>query len=232
MGVITVATNEMLARSTPALETILRDSMLRDTATVLDRRFLSSQAAAPGLPAGIFNALNAAAPIAASATGIPADDAIADLNALQGAFFTSNVPQQSPIWVIHPLKRLALASMRTAVGVWIFRDELAAGTLAGYPVLDTTVFDYGLNNGGASNTDAVGLIDSALLVKGTGMSPAIALSGDATIHMETVPGADISVATPSRSMYQTDSTALRLTYEAEWRTRHTLAVQHIINVGW
>ncbi len=233
LGVITVATREVLARSTPALETLLRDSMLRDTAIVLDRRFLSSQAAGSGAPAGLFHSTNADAALTASNTSNAADDAIADLKGLLQAMFTANVPMNNLVWLMHSSKKLELMNLRSATGAFYFRDELIGGTLYGYPVLDSSVFDFGVNNGGASNIRTVALVDASMLVRANGVAPTIMLSQEATLHMDDAPNADLAVPTSGvRSLYQTDSTALRLTWETTWRTRHTAAVQRVDNINW
>jgi HK97 family phage major capsid protein len=233
IGVITVATREVLARSTPALETLLRDMMLRDTAIVLDRRFLSNLVAGGNAPAGLFHATNAAAPIAASNTANAADDAIADIKAMMQAMYTANVPLSTPVWLMHPSKKLDLMALRSATGVFYFRDELVGGTLQGFPVLDSSVFDFGVNNGGGSNIRTVALVDASLLARANGISPTISLSQDATLHMDDAPNADILVpAAGGRSLFQTDSSALRLTWETTWRTRHTVSVQYVSGVNW
>ena len=235
MGVITVATRELFARSNPSVETILRNMMLNDTAVVQDRRFLSSLAAGSGAPSGLFHTDNAVAAIAASNTANVGDDAVADMEALLGAIFAANIPVGQLVWLMHSSKKLRLSNMRTAVGEFIFRDELAGGTLGGYPVIDSTVFDFGLNNGGASNIKTIALVDTSMLMKGFGIAPTVKLSEEATLHMDDAPSGNLGGAadpTPVRSMYQTDSIALRLMWENTWRTRMTAAVQHIDNVNW
>jgi HK97 family phage major capsid protein len=235
LGVITVATREVLARSTPALETILRDSMLRDTAITLDRKFLSNVAAGSGAPSGLFHTDNAPAAITASNTSNAADDAIADLTAMQTAMFTANVPMNNLVWLMHSSKKLALMALRAATGTFYFRDELINGQLFGAPVLDSAVFDFGVNNGGATNIKTVALVDASLLVKGEGLAPTIRMSEEATLHMETAPSADLGGAgdpTPVRSLFQTDCVALRLLWETTWRMRHTVGVQYVSDVNW
>lgn len=235
MGVITVATRELFTRSNPSAETILRNMMLNDTAIVQDRRFLSSLAAGSGAPSGLFHTDNAVAAIAASNLSNAGDDAVADIEALMGAMMTANVPLGQLVWLMHSSKRLRLASMRTAVGEFIFRDELAAGMLGGYPIIDSTVFDFGVNNGSSTNIKTIALVDTSMLMKGFGLAPTVKLSEDATLHMSDAAVADLGGSgdpTPVRSMYQTDSIALRLMWENTWRTRLTAAVQHIDNINW
>ena len=123
--------------------------------------------------------------------------------------------------------------MRMATGVFIFREEIATGQLAGIPIIDSAVFDYGINNGGATNTDTVALLDASLLVKGEGIAPTIRMSEEATLHMSDTPADDLGgAATPVRSLFQTDCAALRLLWETTWRMRHTVGVQWIAGVNW
>lgn len=237
LGVITVATREILSRSTPALETILRDSMLRDTAIVLDRRFISSLAAGTpvGAPSGLLHTDNAPAAIAASNTSNAADDAIADLSNMMGAMFSASAPMSNLVWLMHPSKKIALMNLRSATGAFYFRDELNGGSIYGYPVIDSTLIDQGTNEGGAANIKTVILLDASLLIKGNGLAPTISLSNEATIHMSDAPSADLGGGTdptPVRSLYQTDSSALRLLWETTWRMRHTVGVQYVANVNW
>jgi HK97 family phage major capsid protein len=233
LGVITVATKEILARSSPALEQILRDSMLRDTAITLDRRFLCATAAGSGAPSGLFHTDNAPAAITASNLSNAADDAIADIKAMQQAMYSANVPGANLVWLMHPSKKLDLMNLRAATGSFYFRDELKGGTLDGIPVMDSSVFDKGVNDGSTTNIRTVALVDASLLVKGQGIAPTLALSSEATLHMDDAPNADILVpSSGGRSLFQTDSVGLRLTWETTWRMRHTVGVQYINNVNW
>lgn len=233
LGVITVATAEVLSRSTPALETILRDSMLRDTGTVLDRKFLSDAAAAGAAPAGLFHTSNAAAPIAPSATGTAVDDAIADITNIMNAHFAANSPLTNAVWMMHPQTKMKLMNLRNAVGAFYYRDEIRNGTLMGYPIMTSTLMDVTGNGGGSSAINDLALIDASMLSKANGMSPTISMSDTASVHMESAPNSDIGgAATPVRSLWQTDSVGLRLTYEVDYKMRHTASVQWVNAITW
>jgi len=233
LGVITVATNEVLARSTPALETILRDSMLRDTATVLDRKFISNAAAVAGIaPAGLFHASKSAAPLTPSATGTAVDDCLNDLTALMNAHFNANSPLTAGYWLMHPSTLVKIMNLRNAVGAFYFRDEINAGKLLTYPYITSTVVDISGNGGGASAKNDIALIDTSMLVKGQGMAPNISMSDSASVHMESAPVEDVSVGTPVRSLWQTQSVGLRLSYEVDYNMRHLQSVQWIDAIAW
>jgi len=233
MGVITVATAEILQRSTPSLETILRDSMLRDTGTVLDRQFLSTKLAAGAARSGLFSTDNAPAALAASATGSAVDDAIADISNIMNAHFSALSPLANGVWLMHPQTKMKLMNLRNAVGSFYFRDEIKGGSLMTYPILDSTSMDVTGNSGGASAINDLALVDASMLSKGNGMSPTINMSDTASVHMESVPNADIGgAATPVRSLWQTDSVGLRLTYEIDFKMRHKQSVQWVDAITW
>jgi len=219
MGVITVASKEMLARSTPALEGILRDSMLRDTAVVLDGTFIGNAASTATTPAGLFHTSMAAAVITGSNTGNAADDAMNDATALISAMLTANVPMSNPVWLMHTGARLALGNMKNALGAFFFREEVAGGSWQTFPIIDSTTVPR----------TRLGLVDASQLIKGIGFAPEIALSNEAAVQMDDAPA---SPQTSITSMFQTDMTALRLTLEASWVTRRTTGVQWINDLKW
>jgi HK97 family phage major capsid protein len=219
MGVITVASKEMLARSTPALEALLRDGMLEDTAVVLDATFIGTAAGTTTTPAGLFHTSNAVAAIAGSTATPDADAALADSAALVGAMLTANVPMSRPVWLMNPATRLALTTMRNGVGAFYFRDEVNAGSWMGFPIIDSTTMPR----------TRLALVDASQLIKGIGFAPEIAMSNEAALQLDDAPA---SPQTSLTSMFQTDMTALRLTMEASWVTRRLIGVQWINDLSW
>jgi hypothetical protein len=111
-----------------------------------------------------------------------------------------------------------------------FADEIRSGSLLGYGIVTSINVPVGV----------VFLVDQAELAQGYGDSPAIDMSNQATLHMEdTTPlpiatGAQGSgvLATPARSLFQTDSLALRLVWDITWNTRRAGAIQFKTGVAW
>ena len=73
----------------------------------------------------------------------------------------------------------------------------------------------------------------------TGDTPRFAVSNEATLHEEdTTPlaigtaGAPATVAAPARSLFQTDSVAIRLTLYVTWVMRRTGMVQWQTGTNW
>lgn len=222
MGVISVASKEMLARSTPALEELLRDSMIEDTAAALDTTLIGSAAAGSGAPAGLFHTSNAAAVITGSNTGVKADDAAIDSEAMVGAMYTANVPMSTPVWLMHPSTELSLMNMRNAVGAYFFREEVIGGTWQRIPIITSTTLPR----------TRLGLVDAGSMIKGVGMGPEISVSTEATIQMNDAPVTDTGSNAIYTSLFQNDGVALRLTLEASWVTRYVEAVQWINDLKW
>lgn len=81
-------------------------------------------------------------------------------------------------------------------------------------------------------------IDPAMLVHGFGSDPDIETSNSATVHMSdapeqlSTPGTPATVAAPIRSLYQTDSVAVRLIGDIGFAKRRSNAVAFVDPTGW
>lgn len=226
MGVITTMTREITEHSTPAIEAIVRDALLQDTAISLDTVLLDATAATTTRPAGLKNGISkVSASATASIVGF-----IADLKGLVAALITAtNGNIRSPVWIMNPGDVLAAGLLQTTTGDTPFRDELAGGTLLGYPIIQTTT---GLS-------DMMGLMDAADFATVTGDTPQFSVSDQAVLHMEdTTPTALSTVATPNtvaapvRSLWQTDSIAIRMIMDINWAKRRAGVFQWTDTMAW
>jgi hypothetical protein len=82
-------------------------------------------------------------------------------------------------------------------------------------------------------------VEGSAMQHGMGDGPQMEMSTQATLHMEDTAPKDIvyddtgaTPALPSKSMFQTDSAALRLIYELDWRIVRTGGVQVLTSVAW
>jgi hypothetical protein len=113
-------------------------------------------------------------------------------------------------------------------GIFPFKDEIAAGRLAGIPIIDSSTV----------TAKTVILIDAADFVVVGGEGPRMELSDQATLHMEDtapldlVSGSPGTVASPQRSLFQTDSIALRMVLPLNWVQRRAGTVAWTQNVTW
>ena len=223
--VIVALTRELLQRSDPAADTIIRDSMLRDTGIVLDTTFASNDAAVAGVkPAGI----QTYDPAPTASTGTTITDIDADLSGMVNAMLGNNM-DDSLFWLINPIRTNALRYKSTATGTYPYRDDIDNGMLGGYPYLKSNT----------QPNDVVTLVHSDSFYKLMEGAVEMAMSMDATLHFEDTnpeiigtPGSPNVVAAPVRNMFQEDSVALRLMMPAAYMMVRTGSVKVLTGVAW
>jgi len=227
MAVITTWTREMSDHSTPAIEGVLREAIQQDTSVAMDSVLLDTNAATTIRPAGLLNGV--------SATGATAGGGIAaiigDITALVNAISTATYGNlRSPVWLANQTDMLRAGLLTAAnTGIFPFREEIARGTLANIPIIDSATV----------TAKTLILVDAADFVSVGGDAPRFEISDQATLHMEdTTPlelvgtGTPGTVAAPQRSLWQTDSLALRLVLPTNWLQRRAGTVAYTTNVTW
>ena len=227
MAVITTWTREIDEHSVPAIEGLLRNAIGEDTAISLDAVLLDANPATLVRPAGILNGVAGLTPTAGG--GFAA--AVGDIKQLTGALITGTLGNvRNPVWIMNPqqVNSLGLVTM-PGVGVFPFRAELAAGNLGGWPIIDSGTVPMG----------TVIAMDSADFVSVSGDAPRFEISDQATLHMEDTAPTDITTtgtppvaAFPVKSMWQTDSLALRLILPVNWSIRRPGTVAWVAGVTW
>lgn len=227
LGVILTATAEMLRRSAMDLASYFQSAMVADTSTSLDAIFMGNTAGSAIQPAGIQNGVTGGDTRPASGSGTNADivtDLKAMLTAMTQAFMGNNANTR---WIMSPKNWYTVSMALTATGALQF-PETANGTLVQIPVIVTqNVAD-----------DIVLLVDFSEISMAVG-SPNFLASEVATLHEDTVPspistvGTPNAVAAPIRSLYQTNSWALRLMMDCDWaKMRSSGLVQQLTAVAW
>jgi HK97 family phage prohead protease len=226
LAVITVWSREMSDHSIPAIEGVLRDAIQTDTAVALDSILLDANPATTIRPAGILNGVTVTT--ATAGGGVAA--VVGDIKSLVGALTTNTYGNlRMPTWIMNPVDALA-ASLVTATntGIFPFKDEIGRNTLANIPIIDSATL----------TPKTVILIDAADFVTFEGNQVRMELSDQATLHMEDstpldlVSGSPGTVASPQRSLFQTDSIALRMIAPLNWAIRRTGVLAWTQNVTW
>ena len=227
MAVITTWTREIDEHSIPAIQGLLRDAVQTDTAIALDSVLIDANAATAIRPAGILNGVSGLTPTAGG--GFTA--LTGDIKALTGALLTGTLGNvRNPVWLMNPQQVNSIGLVAApGAGVFPFRDEIGRGTLGGWPVIDSGTVPLG----------TVIVVDAADFVSVTGDGPRFEISDQATLHMEDTAPTDIStagtpavVAFPAKSMFQTNSLALRLILPINWTIRRTGTVAWMAGVTW
>lgn len=214
MGVITTLTREITEHSTPSIEAIIRQAILEDTGIAIDTVLLDANAATTTRPAGIKVGSTQTASVTASIVGF-----VADLKTLVGALIANTKGNlRAPVWIMNPGDVLAATLQQATTGDTPFREEIAGGTLLGIPIIQSTVVV----------ADVMYLVDAADFISATGDTPQFSVSDQAVLHMEdTTPTALGTVATPNtvaapiRSLWQTDTMAIRMIMDINWALRRT-----------
>jgi hypothetical protein len=158
---------------------------------------------------------------------------VGDLKALAGALIVGAKGNlRAPVWIMNPSDLLAASLTRdtTAGSDQIpFLNGIDSGTLLGYPVITST----------SCPVDTMFLLDAADFVTATGDTPDFNMSDQATLHMEDTtplaigtPGAPPTVAAPVRSLFQTDSLAVRMLWDLNWTMRRTGVVAWTDTMTW
>lgn len=226
MAVITTFTREIAEHSNPSIEGLLRNAIQEDTSVALDTVLLDATAASTTRPAGLRNGVTETT--ATSGGGFAA--LVGDLQSLVGALITgSNGNLRAPVWIMNPVNALAISVTQNAGGDFPFAAEINQNRFQGYPViLSSTV-----------TADMVIMVDAADFVAIEGGMPRFDVSDQATVHLEdTTPlaigtaGTPNTVAAPVRSLFQTDSMALRMIMPINWGMRRSGVVAWTSSVTW
>lgn len=228
VGVIMVFSREAAKRSTPDLEALFRRRMLADTASAVDSVLLDNSAQTSVRPGGLLYDQVATAAIAATASGYGGGDHVAvmkDFQALMEPFIAANAADGITV-IMNPKQGLSLDFMTGpdgALGDWFSRAR------ARFNFVEST-------HATAGRLIAVRTQDFASAVGGVEFE----MSSQATLHMEQtqadveniVTSGTAAGASPVRSLFQTDTKGVRMTWDLNWRMMRQGMVRWIDGTSW
>ena len=206
LSVIMAYSREQAASSN--IEAIVRASMNEAAGLALDQKMFSADAASASAPAGLFNGVTGQTP----ATGGGTSAMMTDLGNLFAALAAQGAGKNAII--------VAAMSQATAL-------KLSAGPQFDVPIVGST----------ALPTGTVAVVEVGSFVSGFNPVPEFRASDQTSYHMEDTSPQDITGGTPSpavpvRSMFQTDSLALKMDLWAAWGLRADGHVQFTSGVSW
>jgi HK97 family phage major capsid protein/HK97 family phage prohead protease len=226
MAVITTWTKEMDEHSIPAIEGLLREAIQQDTTVAIDTVLIDANPATTIRPAGLLNAVAATTATAGGGIAALVGDIVGLINAISTATY-GNV--RNLVWLVNQTDMLRASLLSAAnTGIFPFRDEIRGGSLATIPFIDSAVVP----------AKTMVLVDAADFVVVGGDAPRMEMSDQATLHMEDTSPTDLVagspgvVATPQRSLFQTDSLALRMVLPLNWLQRRAGTVAWTQSVTW
>ena len=228
MAVISTFTAEILKSSTPNVEEIVRTDIVEDTAKAIDTAFLDATAADTGdnpRPAGLQDATATGAGNINASGGADMDAINADIDGVLERMAAVELGQGGTI-IMNPARKRGLYSKTNALGQYPFRD----GLVEGFEIITSTTVP----------SDVVYFIDSKAMSFGTDFAPQFEVSTQATLVMAdpaepiSTGGATAAGVTelPIRSMFQTQTTALRFILGMDWKITRVGGVQVLTSVAW
>lgn len=223
VSAIAVVSNELLRDSSPSAEMLVRDALVEASAQKVDTTFFSTTAAANGVsPAGILNGVTVGA-----TGGATEAELIGDMVGLTRPFITAKYPLAGLVWVTNPLIAMQIGLMRNALGQNAFGEMGPnGGTLDGRRA-------YAGHN--VATGDFILMSPGDIWKIGNG-GVEVSVSREATIEMNDGPtGASdtpVDMTAKRVSMFQSESTAMKVVRAVNWAKRRSGAVQYIGNASY
>lgn len=218
-AVISTFTRELAQLSNPNIETVIRESVVEDTAVQIDTVLLDNVAGNAIRPAGLLFGVTTI-----PSSGTTPEDITTDIRALLQALTTAGGGRHL-VFLINPVRVVGLVTAMNAAGQFVFRDEVSQGRLFKADVIESTDVP----------ADTIILIDVADFVTATGDAPEWDVSDVATIHEEDTTPLAINggtPATPVRSLWQTASIGIRMILPLTWAMRRPGMISAITGAAW
>jgi len=217
VAALAVISNELLRDSSPAAEMLVRDALADASSQRVDGTFLSANAASAGVsPAGMLNGLSAGVSAGNDGTGVRED-----VKDLYSGFITAK-NANGLYFVMNPALAKAIQLMVNALGLSEFPGiTQEGGTLLGDPVV----------TGDNVAADDVILLKPSDIYKIGDSGVEVSISREAMIEMSSAPtGEGVTPTAASQamvSMFQTESTAIKVVRSINFAKRRSTAVAYI-----
>jgi HK97 family phage major capsid protein len=223
VGALAVVTNELLRDSSPSADLLLRDALVQASSQRVDGTFVSDTgAAANESPAGVFNGIT---PLGSN--GFDLDAVYSDINELLQAFITAKNAGGELNFLMSKALAQSLALMRNELGNKAFPELTRnGGTLEGISV----------KTGDNISSSVIALVKPSDIYKIGDGGVQVSVSRDASIEMNSVPSQDslgpTGTAEEVVSMFQTESTAIKIVRSINFAKRRVTAANKNPGVAW
>ncbi|WP_226576535.1 phage major capsid protein [Acuticoccus sediminis] len=222
VATISVVTEELLRKSSPSADMILRDQLAAAVAARIDQDFIdpANAGTASVKPASITNGADSI--VAQSYSD--GDSIRTDVRALMKKFIDANNPLTSGVWIMSSNTALAGSLIVNALGQTEFPGlTMTGGTFQGLPVITSEYV-----------TDYVALANALDIYLADEGGVMVDVSREASLQMLDNPTNDTvtPTATSMVSMWQTNSVAFRAERILNWARRRATSVAYLTSVGW
>lgn len=203
LAAITVYTQELMRRSDPAVDVLVRDDLIEASKTLIDNTFLDAAAASTTRPAGVLNGVTAT-----PNTGTTAANYEADLLALINTFVAANLSLDGAYFLMSETRAAQISLLRDALGNTYFQGMALRGTrtLMGIPVI---------------TSQAVG--DKIILVK----TSEILLAQDGGVDVSYSDQATLVDGGTTHHLWQENKFAVRVEKFITWAKRRPIAAAYL-----
>lgn len=161
LGAITAMSREVLRRTTPSIDRVVRDNLLEACALRADIQMLRGTASSIA-PAGIRN-LAASGNIIAMTASPTIATVIQDLDTLELLITNANVPKTRMAWFLAPRVETFIKQQRDANGNFYWREEMRDGTINNIPYFVTTAIPTNLGVGTNQSEIILGDMDQFVI---------------------------------------------------------------------
>ena len=203
LAAITVYTQELMRRSDPAVDILVRDDLIEASKTLIDNTFLDAVDASTARPAGVLNSV-----VATPNTGTTAAAYEADLLALVNSFVTANLSLDGAYFIMSETRAAQISLLRDALGRSYFEGMALRGTrtLMGIPVI---------------TSQTVG--DKIILVK----TSEILLAQDGGVDVSYSDQATLVDGRATHHLWQENKFAVRVEKFITWAKRRPIAAAYL-----
>lgn len=221
------ALSEELARDgSPGAEAFIRDDMLKETRELIDTSLIDpDRAEVSGVsPASLTNGVTPVTP-----SGITAAALRTDMMTLMNKFPAANLSPAGGVFIMTQTTANALMWMTNALGQKEFPEFAMTGgmaSLGGYPVI---ISQSALTTSSPTGGNLIiFLVPSEIMIADDGEAD-VSFSKEASLEMSDAPANTAATGTGASlvSMYQNDSTAIKVRRFITWKKRRAEAVQFI-----
>ena len=214
--------NDLLRYSSPGADMIVRTDLTRSFSVKEDATFIRANGT-DASPKGMrFWAPNSN--ILTANASVSIQNVASDLGRLMQQLMAADIPMVKPVWIMNPRVRNFLVTMVTTTGNFIYKDEMAQGTLWGYPFGVTTGVPANLDFTGAATNDEseIYFVDISQAIIGEAQNIMIDASGEAAYN----DGSSV------QSAWSRDETTVRAIAEHDFAMRYDGAVAVLAGVDW
>lgn len=219
LGALTALNREVIRRTTPSIDRVVRDNLVRAAADRADIQFLRGVASAIR-PAGLRN-LAVAGNILTMTASPDLSKVTVDLDRMELVMRTKNVPGTRLAWFLHPRVLTYLKGLRDANGNFAFREDIQGGRLNGIRVFDTTAMP--INLGGGANETEIILADMAQFLIADEIDLTVQISDEAAY----IDGNGTMI-----SAFSNDQTVIKVITSHDTNVRYAEAIVVLTGVTW